>query len=220
MDPLFKIRKTDALDSKMKKSLVTKMKNIESAVSDVEKFSGLKYPAYYIEPVLTVTESNDNMGGLGVLYARTIPIELNGRVEIFVEITAPLLLYSTRVTLRLVLAHEFLHYAELVRSFTRLDIVSQIASASMYEETHTDNSRALDPARVFSNRKLVTDLKKRTSSGLHDEKLNEKCRIKWIEKGLPVAKIAIGNNQVRVPIDSISRSAFDPKIKDLVARLP
>ena len=119
LDPLFKLSKTEMLDKKTKKSIEAKMKNLIAAVSEVEQFSGLKYPSYYVEPVLTVTESTDNMGGLGVLYARTIPVEVNGRVEILVEVTAPLLLYSTKVTLRLVLAHEFLHYVELVRNFTK-----------------------------------------------------------------------------------------------------
>ena len=159
------------------------------------------------------------MGGLGVLYARTVPVDVNGRVEILVEVTAPLLLYSTKVTLRLVLAHEFLHYVELVRNFTKLDVVSQITSTSMYEERYSDYSRAIDPSKVFSNKKLVSDLKKRTSAGLDDEKLNEKCKTRWIEKGLPIAKIPLGSNQVRVSMESIVRSTFDPKVKSLVAGL-
>ena len=170
MDPLFKLAKSDRLDRKTKKSVEAKMKNLAACISEVEKLSGLKYPPYYVEPVLTVTVSTDNMGGLGVLYARTIPIEANGRVEILVEITAPLLLYATKVTLRLVLAHEFLHYVELVRNFTRMDALSQISSSSIYEERYTDSSRALEPGKVFANKKLVSDLKKRTSAGLDDEK--------------------------------------------------
>ncbi|MGA2876667.1 MAG: hypothetical protein ABSE82_14170 [Nitrososphaerales archaeon] len=219
LDPLFKLSKTEMLDKKTKKSIEAKMKNLVAAVSEVEKYSGLKYPPYYVEPVLTVTESTDNMGGLGVLYARTIPIDVNGRIEILVEVTAPLLLYATKVTLRLVLAHEFLHYVELVRNFTKLDVVSQITASSMYEERFTDSSRAVDPSRIYSNKKLVSDLRKRTSAGLDDEKLNEKCKTKWIERGLPMAKIPLGSNQVRVSIESIVRSTFDPKVKSLVASL-
>ena len=219
MDPLFKLARTERLDKKTKKSVEAKMKNLLACVSEVEKFSGLKYPPYYVEPVLTVTESNDNAGGLGVLYARTVPIEANGRVEIVVEVTAPLLLYATKVTLRLVLAHEFLHYVELVRNFTKMDVVSQISSSSIFEERYTDSSRAVEPGKVFTNKKLVSDLKRRTSAGLDDEKLNEKCKTKWIEKGHPVAKIALAGNQVRVSMESVVRSNFDPKVKNLVANL-
>jgi hypothetical protein len=219
VDPLFKLSTTDRLDRKTKKSIEGKMKNLITCISEVEKFSGLKYPSYYVDPVLTVTQSIDNIGGLGVLYARTIPVEVNGRVEIVVEVTAPLLLYSTKVTLRLVLAHEFLHYLELVRNFTKLDIVSNVTASSVYEEKYSDYSRAMEPSKVFSNKKLVAGLKKRTSAGLDDEKLNEKCKLRWIEKGLPIAKISLGENQVRVSMEAILRSTFDPKAKNLVANI-
>lgn len=195
------------------------MKNVYSEVSLVEKLSGLKYPQYYIEPVLTIAESSDNMGGIGVLYARTIPVEVDGRIEIVVELTAPLILFATKATLRLVLAHEFLHYVELVRSFSKLDIVSQTISSSLYEESFSDFSRALDPSKIFSNKKLIRDLKKKTSNGLTDEKLNEKCRTKWLEKGLPVTRIPLSQNQLKVSIESVMRSNFDPKLQDLVENL-
>lgn len=219
MDPLLKLGTTDKLDKKTEKSLVSKVKNLMSAISEIERSSGLKYPPYYVEPLLRVVYSNDNVGGLGVLYARTIPVEIEGKVQVLVEITAPLLLYATKATLRLVLAHEFLHYIELVRNFTRMDLVSQITSSSMYEERHADYSRAVEPSKVFSNKNLVRDLRKRTATGLDDEKLNEKCKVKWIEKGLPVSKISMAQNQVHVSMASIMRSTFDPGVKNLLARI-
>ena len=138
LDPLFRLEATDKLDKKTKRSVASKLKNLVSAVSEIEKFSGLKYPQFLIEPLLRVVESNDNVGALGVLYARTIPVDMEGKVQILIEVTDPLVLYSTKVTLRLVLAHEFLHYLELVRKFTRMDVVSQITSSSLYEERHRD----------------------------------------------------------------------------------
>jgi hypothetical protein len=217
VDPLFKIATSDRLDAKTKRSVGTKLKKLIAGVREVENLSGLRYPPYYVEPVLTVTESGDNVGGLGVLYARTIPVDVSGRVEIVIEITAPLLLFATKTTLRIVLAHEFLHYLELIRNFTNMDMTSQITSSSIYEERYTDSSRAIDPGRVFSSKKLVSDLRKRASAGLDDEKLNEKSKVKWIEKGLPIAKISLGQNQVRVSVESILRSSFDPKAKELVS---
>ena len=196
-----------------------KLKNLVGAVSDIEKFSGLRYPPYFVEPVLRIVDSNDNIGGLGVLYARTIPVEIEGKIQILIEVTAPLLLYATKVTLRLVLAHEFLHYLELVRNFTKMDLVSQLTSSSLYEERHSDYSRAVEPGKIFSNRKLVNDLRKRTLTGLDDVKLNEKCRSRWIEKGLPIIKINIAQNQVHVSVESLMRTSFDPKVKNLVASI-
>lgn len=219
LDPLFKLEATDKLDKKTKKSVASKLKNLIGVVSDIEKFSGLKYPPYYIEPMLRVVESNDNVGGLGVLYARTIPIEIEGKVQILIEVTAPLLLYSTKVTLRTVLAHEFLHYLELVRNFTSMDVTSQVASSSLYEERHSDYARAVEPGKIFSNSKLVRDLRKRTVTGLEDEKLNAKCKSRWIEKGFPVIKLNLAQNQVHVSVESLMRSSFDPKVKSIVASI-
>ena len=108
---------------------------------------------------------------------------------------------------------------ELVRSFSKLDIVSQTVSSSLNEERFSDSSRAVDPSKIFSNKKLISDLKKKTSSGLSDEKLNEKCRTRWLEKGLPVIKIPLSENQLRVSVESVIRSNFDPKVKDIINNL-
>ena len=97
------------LDKKVKKSVLGKFKNVTTEIQTVERLSGLKYPQYYIEPVLTIAESTDNLGGIGVLYARTIPVQVNDHVEIVVELTVPLVMFATKSTLRIVLAHEFLH---------------------------------------------------------------------------------------------------------------
>jgi hypothetical protein len=218
MDALFKISTSEFLDKRMKVSIGRKLKTVQNLVEEIESMSKIKYPPYYVEPILTVAESGDNVGGLGVLYARTIPVEINGSVQIVVELTAALLVYSTKKTLKLVLAHELLHYVELVRSFSSMELASQVTSGSIYEERYTDSSRAIDPAKVFSSKSLVRDLKKKTSVGLDDEKLNEKCRTRWIEKGLPVKKIPIGLNQVNISVEAIARSTFDPKVVELVSK--
>jgi hypothetical protein len=202
----------------MKTSISRKLKTVMSLLEEIELSSNIRYPPYYVEPVLTVAESGDNVGGLGVLYARTIPVEQGGVVQIVVEITAALLLYATRKTLKLVLAHELLHYVELVRSFSRMELTSQITAGSIYEERYRDGSRAIDPGKVFSSKSLVRDLRKKTSTGLDDEKLNEKCKTKWIEKRLPVKKISIGMNQVNLSMEAIARSNFDPKVVELVSK--
>ncbi len=220
LDILFKVQNSAFLDKRTKKSIGLKVKNVTEAVNNLELASGLRYPPYYIEPVLTVVPSSGNIvEGLGVLYARTIPIEIDTRVEIVVELSAPLVLYSTKALLRYGLAHELLHYVELVRNFSTMDLSSQITASNMFEERFTDSSRAVEPKLVFTDRKFARNLAKRTSTGLDDPKLNEKCRIKWIEKGLPVAKISMGENQKKVRVDSILRSNFDPKVKEIISKI-
>lgn len=196
------------------------MKNVVEGVQSVEKASGIRYPPYYVEPVLTVVPATGNVpDGLGVLYARTIPVEFEGTVRVVVEISAPLVLFATKATMKLVLAHEFLHYVELVKNFVSMDIVSQITASTIFEERFTDSSRAVDPARVFSSKKLVRDLGRKTSVGLDDPKLNEKCNDKWISKGMPMRRLAMGSNQVSISVQAIGHSKFDPKVIELVSRI-
>ena len=220
-DPLVLVNKSDRLAAKTKKTIATKMKNVAEGVALVEDITKLDYPKTFVEPVLSVATSADNVGGLGVLYARTMPIESGrGQVDIVVALSAPLVMFGSKPTVRLVLAHEFLHYLELARNFLRMDIASSITSNSLYEEQHTDNSRALDPGKVFGkNKKLVSDLRKRTRAGLADEKLNERCRKNWIEKGLPVKALPVGYNQTEVSVGSILSTNFDEKLKRYVSEL-
>ncbi len=219
MDPLFRVASTNLLPQKLKKSIGAKMKNVEEGIRVAERASGLSYPPYFVEPVLTIVESQDNIGGLGVLYARTRPVESNGMVAIVVELSAPLVLYGTKSFLKLVLAHEMLHYVELIRRFTRMDLVTEITSSSIFEEKYADAARAIDPSKVYSDKKLVASLKRKEKSGFSDEKLNEKFRKKWMEQDLPVAKIPVGANQANFSIEAIMRTKFDPKLKELVSKL-
>ena len=219
MDPLFRVETTNLLDKKLKNRIAARMKNVTEGVKLIEHASGISYPPHYVEPVLTVVESQDNLGGIGVLYARTVPVEANGKVSIVVELSAPLVLYGTKAFLKMILAHELLHYVELVKNFTSMEISSQITSSSIFEEQYRDASRAVDPAKIYREKKIVSMLKKREVEGFADEKLNEKCKAKWIEKGLPVHKIPVGENQATISVESIMSTSFDPKVKELVSKI-
>jgi hypothetical protein len=219
LDPLVRIKVTDKLDEKMKKRIVGRLKIVRSAISEIENLSGLTYPQTYIEPILTISVSQDNIGGIGVLYARTIPVEANGRIEIVVQLSAPLVVYSTKATLKIVLGHEFLHYLELIKDFSTGNISSQSSSSSIFEESYMDSKRAVDPLKVFPKRKFTKDLAKNLHGGFDDEKLNEKARKFWIEKGLPTAKLSMGENQVKISIEAVANSEFDPKVLELLSRI-
>jgi len=218
MDPFSRIEAAaNFVDKKTATSIRTKLKRVDEEVKSIERSSGLTYPPYYVEPVLRVVESGDNTGGLGVLYARTIPVDVNGSITIVVELSAPLVLYGTKRVLRIILAHELLHYLELVRRFVRMDISSQITSSSIMEEQYQDNSRVIDPSIVFKDKRLISQLRKEHLEGFTEERLNEKCKSKWIERGLPVQKMPIGANQVSVSPESIIKTSFDHKAVDLVS---
>lgn len=219
-DALVRVENSQLLNKRIKKSIGNKVKNIVEAIEQIEQASGFKYPPYYIEPILTIVPSVDNVeGGVGVMYARTIPVEIQGKVMIVVELSAPLVLYATKTILKVVLAHELLHYVELVRNFSTMNLTSQITSSSIFEEKYADYSRAIDSALVFKEKKFAKSIAKKTSSGFDDPKLNQKCKEKWMEKGLPVRKIALGANQVSVGVESVLRSDFDPKVKELISKI-
>jgi hypothetical protein len=220
VDPLFAIRASPKLDEKFKRRITAKISSAETIIADIEKAAGADYPTYYIDPTLTISVSSDNYGGIGILYARTIPVASSGTVEIVVQLSAPLLLYSAKRTLRLVLAHEFLHYLELVKQFTMGGVSSDLSSSSLFEERYKDANRAVTPQTVFPKKtRLTKDLESDFQAGFSDEKLNEKCRKLWIEKGLPTVKIQMGSNQTRISMDAVARSKFDPKIIDYVKKL-
>ncbi len=220
LNPLTLIQSTPELDDDIKKKILSKLKVVEEAVSEIEEMSGISYPEFYVEPVLTISVSSDSYGGIGILYARTIPVESKGTIEIVVQLSAALLLCGTKPTLRLIIAHEFLHYVELVKQFSSGRVLSQITSSSLFEEGYEDSGRAVDPIKIFRRkRKLAKELEAAFHGGFSDEKLNEKCRKSWIEKGLPTVRMAMGANQVKISMRAVASSAFDPKVVELVSKL-
>ncbi len=218
LEGLFKIESTNLLDKKIKRSLATKFKIVLDLIREIETVSGIKYPAYYVEPTLPVVQTTDNVGGLGILYARTIPVESESRVTIVVQLSAPLVLYGMKTTIRAVLAHELMHYVELVGRLSNMDVSTMLSSSSIFEELFSDMDRATDPSKILKDKKLVRLIKRKLNEGLSDEKLNEKCRVNWIEKGLPTVRFSVGQNQVNVSVEAIQRSVFDPKVKELSAK--
>lgn len=220
IDPLFLVKSSTKLDDKTKVKITSKLRVLTDIVSEIENFSGLPYPKYYIEPTMTISISSDNLGGIGVLYARTIPVDARGIVEVMIQISAPLLLFSRKTVLTRILAHEFLHYLELVQHFASGNTSSELSPDSLFEEKYQDAGRAIEPKMVFpKKRKLVAELNLDFENGFSDDKLNEKCRKSWLEKGLPTVKISMGANQVKISASSIARSRFDQRTVEFLRKL-
>lgn len=220
MDPLVLVNSSKKLTDKTKEKISDRMKLVKSSVSEIQTISGISYPDYYVEPLLTISVSPDNPSGIALLYARTIPVETGGKVVILVQLSAALILFATKATLKLVMAHELLHYIELIKKFSMGDVSSEITSNYFFEEMYQDSSRAIGPEKVFpKRRKLTKDLGSNFQGGLWNDKLSEKCRKSWIEKGLPTVKISLGSNQVKVSMQALARSNFDPKVVQLVQNL-
>ncbi|MDA4134278.1 MAG: hypothetical protein OK441_01740 [Thaumarchaeota archaeon] len=228
MDPFVLVDQSvaqGALKPAVAKRVRAKSKNIFEAVARAEVASGLAYPPYYVEPSLPLATTSVEFGSVGALYARVIPAKFEGRLTIIVQFTAPLLLFGLKSTVEAVAAHEFTHYVDLVRRFSRMQVTSDERVSTLYESEYADEERVVDPGKIFTNdKKLSALVEKKFRGGLSDDKLNEKVAKSWIEKGLPTKRVAPEENVVSVGVDVIANTVFDPmvlaKIRDLEVKVP
>ncbi|MCP8304138.1 MAG: hypothetical protein H3Z50_01495 [archaeon] len=201
------------MPSFISKKIKKRIKYVEDGVAKIESASGLKYPSYFIEPTLPLSSSQIEAYQVGVLYARTIPIETFSGLEILVQLSAPLVAFGLKTTIRAVLAHEFLHYMELMRRFNKLDIVSDSLSTSLFESLYSDYEKLFEPKLIFKDRRLVKLIDEKFSNGLNDKKLHEKTLKEWIKKGLPTVNLSPDSNIIRVPVSLILNMKIDPLLK-------
>jgi hypothetical protein len=202
------------------KKVKAKGKYLSGAVERVERATGIRYPPYYVEPSLPVATTSVEFGSVGALYARVIPANFKGRLSIIVQFTAPLLLFGLKSTVEAVAAHEFTHYIDLVRRFSRMQLSSDERASTLFEAAYADEERIIEPSLVFAtDRKLASLVKKKFAAGLVDEKLNDKVAKGWIEKGLPTKRVAPEENVVSVNVAVIANANFDPMVIAKIAEL-
>jgi hypothetical protein len=196
-----------------------KMKVVQGAVQRVEKATGLRYPPYYIEPVLPVSKTASEYGQMGVLFARVIPTTLSRSVLILIQFTAALVVYGTKGTIEAVAAHEFTHYVDLVRKLSTASVTSDEVATTLYEASYADAERVVPPKLVFSDRPLVSLISRKFKNGLSDQALNKKVGDSWISKNLPIRWVGPEENRVKLPIGVVTSTKFDPAVLAKVAEL-
>lgn len=216
MDPLFKIKsqgQSSLLPAKIVRGIMERLRFVREGVDRVEKAAALRYPPYYIEPVLPVASSPLEIGQLGAMFARTLPLQVLGRLEIWVQLSAPLVLFGAKPTIHAVLAHEFLHYVELARRVKSMDILSEPASSSIFESGYRDNEALIDARLIFKERSLINLMRKRFGAGLIDNNLTNKTARMWVEKGLPTVRITPESNIVKLPVSSLLSTRLDSRLR-------
>jgi hypothetical protein len=211
--------KTGVIPSSIVKKIRRRIKYIEEGVTKVEKASGLSYPKYYIEPVLMLSTSSVDVGQVGVIYAKTSPVNTVTGLEIIVQLSTPLATYGLKQTITAVLAHEFTHYVELVRKFNKLEIFSDSTTSSLFESVYSDHEKTIKPETIFKDRRLIKTLIKKFPNGLDDSKLDEKTMKYWIEKGMPTKQISTDTSSTRIPVSSILTLKVDPLLKMKIQEL-
>ena len=86
-----------------------------SGITRIEKASGIQYPIAYVDPSAVIVRQGAESYQYGVFFARTIPVVTDSDVQVVIQISAPLIAYGLKGTIHAILAHEFLHYLELLQ---------------------------------------------------------------------------------------------------------
>ena len=180
-------------------------------MSRIEKASEIRFPITYVEPSL-VLSSGTNSYDYGILFARTIPIFANNSVQIIIQISAPLIAYGLKGTIHAILAHEFLHYLELISRLSKMNVISDEISGNLFENVYSDNTRLFEPQTVFDDKTLVQHITKKFPSGFRDYKLEDKVVKYWIEKNLPALQISLDINTVKLNAKSLSQININPSL--------
>jgi hypothetical protein len=198
LDPLLRVHeahKNGQIPDKLHALIVKRFKVTLSGIQRIEKTSGINFPLAYVEPSVVVSYPSSGSFDYGILFARTIPIVSNDKLNIIIQISAPLVAYGLKGTIHAILAHEFLHYLELIRRISKMDIVSDELSGNLFESSYSDSTRLFEPRAVFDDKTLLSHITKKFPEGFRDYKLEDKVLKFWIEKKLPVINITMDINR-------------------------
>ena len=214
MNPLLKVKQAyqDGILPEKEYSLIIKRFPIViSGISRIETASGVNFPIAYVEPSVAIS-SGPNSFEFGLLFARTIPIVAKNTLQVVIQISAPLVAYGLKGTIHAILAHEFLHYLELIRKISKMELLSDEISVNLFENVYADNERLFEPRAVFNDNTLLSHITKKFPAGFRDYKLEDKVIKYWIEENLPTTKIMLDTNTTKLSTDLISKMKLNPKL--------
>ena len=215
MNPLLKVREAfqkGVLPEKEYSLIVKRFPIVVSGISRIEKASGVNFPIAYVEPSVTMSSSNVNSFEYGILFARTIPIATKNDLRVVIQISAPLVAYGLKGTIHAILAHEFLHYLELMRKISDMELISDEISANLFENVYADSERLFDPRAVFTDKTFLSHITKKFPSGFRDYKLEDKVIKYWIEKNLPATNITFDPTIAKISPDLVSTIRLAPNL--------
>ena len=213
MDPLFKVKdahENGIIPTKTFELIKQRFNLILTGIERIEKASNLNFPIAYVDPSIVVSKSKSFQ--YGILFARTIPFEYKNKIDVMIQISAPLIAYGLKGTVHAILAHEFLHYLELVSRMSNMEILSDQISGNLFENVFTDNTKLFKPQAVFTDKTLISHITKRFPLGFHDYKLESKTEQFWIKKNLPVTNITLDSNTIKISSNSLSKVKIEHKL--------
>lgn len=214
MDPLLKVNeahKNGVLSDKIHSLIVKRFDIVLEGIGRIEKASGINFPVAYVDPSIVISQP-DGSFDYGILFARTLPVIANEKVEIIIQITAPLVAYGLKGTIHAILAHEFLHYLELVKRMSNMEMVSDEITGNLFESMYADTTRLFEPRSVFDDKTLLLHITKKFPEGFRDYKLEDKVLKNWIQKKLPTINVALDQNIVKIPADVLAKTKIDSSL--------
>ena len=222
-DPLVLIKKylnEKRLDDRTYYLIIDRMNVIEEGIERIKRITSIDYPYYFVEPNLLVATSEIEYQQYSILYARTIPFcTPENKIRIVIQLSAPLIMYGLKGTIQAVLAHEFLHYLNILKNIINLDVSSDNISNTLYENSFTDNEKTLDLNKVFKGDTYLQKLvNKKFANGFNDLKLDKKTELLWIKKDLPIQKIMIGDNFIKLPFSALANTIVEDSVKNEILK--
>lgn len=212
MDPLIRFRDAHSkgiIPDGVYQLVMRRFPLVLSGIDRIEKASGIQYPVAYVEPSLVISSPNPNSYEYGILFARTIPIMFEDKFQVVIQISAPLIAYGLKGTIHAILAHEFLHFLDLMRKISKMELISDEISGNLFENVYSDETRLFEPRVVFKDRTLLNHITKKFPAGFRDYKLEDKVMKFWAEKDLPKSNISLDENTVKLSAESLSKIRLD-----------
>jgi len=216
LDPLIKLKEAErrgVISKSIVKRIERRMKYLYEGINRIENSSQLSFPSFYIEPYLPLVISTTEIGKVGIIYARVIPFTFNTNLNLYIEVSAPLVLFGSKNTICAVLAHEFSHYIFLLWKLSKFNILSEEFSSTLIESLYKDEEKLIKPEKLYKDRGLVRLVKNRFKDGFVDIKLENKTFKEWIEKNLPVQRLTPEANIIRIPIKTLLNLDIDSKTR-------
>ncbi len=211
MNPLIKIKEAHQkgiLPDKVFELILERFPVVISGIDRIEKASGINYPVAYVDPSIVLSSSSSY--DYGILFARTIPLIFENQLQVVIQVSAPLVAYGLKGTIHAILAHEFLHYLDLIKKVSKMELLSDEVSGNLFENVYADSTRLFEPRVVFDDKTLLLHITKKFPAGFKDYKLEDKTVKYWIKKNLPTTNITMDTNIIKLSTEAISKIKLNP----------
>lgn len=220
MDPLIKVKEAHQkgiLPDDVFDLIVKRFPLVVSGINRIENASGINYPIAYVDPSIVLSSSSSY--DYGILFARTIPLIFENQLQVVIQISSPLIAYGLKGTIHAILAHEFLHYLDLIRKVSKMELLSDEISGNLFENVYADSTRLFEPRAVFNDKTLLLHITKKFPAGFKDFKLEDKTIKFWIKRDLPTTNITLDTNIVKLSTEIISKIKFDQTLLKKIEEL-